>query len=266
MAELSQWRQARRLSYVGGNHRGWRFQTGQPRPALSSVQTTCQFRSPSVCFAFMAVTVAIIEDDAATRGIVAGWIDETSQFRCVAQHGNVTSALAALPAQSPDVALVDINLPDLTGIECVRQLKPQLPNTQFVMVTVYGDSDHIFEALAAGASGYLLKRLTRENLLAALEEVYRGGSPMSSSIARKVVQCFQSPRPAAGELETLSPREQEVLHSLAEGYREQGNRRTPRSQRADRGDLHPAHLRKTARSFPRRRDRQVQLADPRQRP
>jgi DNA-binding NarL/FixJ family response regulator len=166
----------------------------------------------------MAVTVSIIEDDAATRGIIAGWIDETSQFRCIAQHGDVASALAALPAQPPDVALVDINLPDLTGIECVRQLKPQLPRTQFVMVTVYGDSEHIFEALAAGASGYLLKRLTRENLLTALEEVHRGGSPMSTSIARKVVQCFQSPRPAASQLETLSPREQEVLHFLAEGY------------------------------------------------
>ena len=166
----------------------------------------------------MAVTVAIIEDDAATRGIVAGWIDETSRFRCAAQHGDVTSALASLPAQAPDVALVDVNLPDLSGIECVRKLKPQLPHTQFVMVTVYGDSEHIFDALAAGASGYLLKRLTRENLLAALEEVHRGGSPMSSSIARKVVQFFRAPRRSSDELETLSPRELEVLHLLAEGY------------------------------------------------
>lgn len=167
----------------------------------------------------MAVTVAIIEDDAATRGIVAGWIDETSRFRCVAQHGDVASALESLPARSPDVALVDINLPDLSGIECVRQLKPQLPRTQFVMVTVYGDSEHIFEALAAGASGYLLKRLTRENLLAALEEVHCGGSPMSSAIARKVVQFFRAERLAAHpELESLSPRELEVLHLLAEGY------------------------------------------------
>lgn len=166
----------------------------------------------------MAVTVAIIEDDAATRGIVAGWVDESAKFRCVARYGDVASALAALPAQAPDVALVDINLPDSSGIECVRQLKPQLPRTQFVMVTVYGDSEHIFEALASGASGYLLKRLTRENLLAALEEVHRGGSPMSSSIARKVVQFFRAPRQSSSELETLSPRELEVLHLLAEGY------------------------------------------------
>ena len=167
----------------------------------------------------MAVTVAIVEDDAATREIVVGWIDETSRFRCVAQHGDVASALASLYAQSPDVVLVDINLPDFSGIECVRQLKPQLPHTQFVMVTVYGDSQHVFDALVAGASGYLLKRLTRENLLAALEEVHRGGSPMSSSIARKVVQFFRSERPSpSAELESLSPRELEVLHLLAEGY------------------------------------------------
>lgn len=166
----------------------------------------------------MEVTVAIIEDDAATRSIVAGWIDETTGFRCVAQYGDVTSAVASLPTQAPDVALVDINLPDLSGIECVRKLKPKLPRTQFVMVTVYGDSEHIFDALAAGASGYLLKRLTRENLLAALEEVHRGGSPMSSSIARKVVQFFRAPRPSSNDLETLSTRELEVLHLLAEGY------------------------------------------------
>ena len=127
--------------------------------------------------------------------------------------------MASLPGRTPEVALVDINLPDQSGIECVRQLKPRLPQTQFVMVTVYGDSEHIFDALAAGASGYLLKRLTRENLLAALEEVHGGGSPMSSSIARRVVQFFRAPPPAsATKLESLSPRELEVLRLLAEGY------------------------------------------------
>jgi DNA-binding NarL/FixJ family response regulator len=166
----------------------------------------------------MAVTVAIVEDDAATRGILADWINDAPSFRCVGLYGDGVSALATMPAWVPDVALVDINLPGCSGIECVRQLKPQLPKTQFVMVTVYGDSEHIFDALAAGASGYLLKRLTRESLIAALEEVHDGGSPMSSSIARRLVQFFQTPRPSAGELETLSPRELEVLRLLAEGY------------------------------------------------
>jgi len=167
----------------------------------------------------MDVSVAIVEDDAATRGILADWINGAPKFHCVGQYGDVASALASLPARAPDVALVDINLPDLSGIECVRRLKPKLPQTQFVMVTVYGDTDHIFEALAAGASGYLLKRLTRENLLAALAEVHGGGSPMSSSIARKVVQFFRStPVPSPTQLESLSPRELDVLRLLAEGY------------------------------------------------
>jgi DNA-binding NarL/FixJ family response regulator len=170
-------------------------------------------------FELMAITVAIVEDDPSARGILAGWIDSAGKFRCVGQHGSAASALATLPVQSPDVVLMDINLPDLLGIECVRQLKPQMPGTQFVMVTVYGDSEHIFDALAAGASGYLLKRLSRADLLAALEEVHRGGSPMSSSIARRVVQFFRSPAQASAvELESLSPREVEVLHLLAEGY------------------------------------------------
>jgi DNA-binding NarL/FixJ family response regulator len=167
----------------------------------------------------MPVKVAIVEDDAATRAIVAGWINEAPEFRCVGQYEDVGSALASLPDRAPDVALVDINLPDHSGIECVRQLKPRLPRTQFVMVTVYGDSEHVFDALAAGATGYLLKRLTRENLLAALEEVHGGGSPMSSSIARRGVQFFRSPaRASEANLESLSPRELAVLRLLAEGY------------------------------------------------
>jgi DNA-binding NarL/FixJ family response regulator len=166
----------------------------------------------------MSVNVAIVEDDPAVRGIFADWIDKSSKFHCVAQHGNAASALAAIPNQSPDVVLMDINLPDMLGTECVRQLKPQMPRTQFVMVTVYGDNQHIFDALAAGATGYLLKRLNRADLLAALEEVQEGGSPMSSSIARQVVRFFQSSRPSARTLESLSPREVEVLRLLAEGY------------------------------------------------
>jgi DNA-binding NarL/FixJ family response regulator len=166
----------------------------------------------------MPISVAIVEDDSATREIFAGWIADLANFRCVAQCGNTAEALARLPGLAVDVALMDINLPDHTGIECVRQLKPKLPRTQFVMVTVYGDTEHIFDALAAGATGYLLKRLDRDQLEAALEEVHRGGSPMSSSIARKVVQFFQSTARTPTEVEALSPRERETLRLLAEGY------------------------------------------------
>jgi DNA-binding NarL/FixJ family response regulator len=118
----------------------------------------------------------------------------------------------------PDIAFVDINLPGASGIECVRQLKQRLPHTQFVMLTVYEDSDHIFGALSAGASGYLLKRTSRDELLTALAEVRDGGSPMSSNIARKVVQSFQHAKPGLKAADELSKRENEVLALLAQGY------------------------------------------------
>ena len=123
-----------------------------------------------------------------------------------------------MPQEKPSVALVDINLPGISGIECVRRLKPQLPGTQFVMLTVYEDVDHIYKALTAGASGYLLKRVPRAELLEALKDVHNGGSPMSSNIARKVVQSFQQMQSPAAETENLSPREREVLELLARGY------------------------------------------------
>ena len=106
----------------------------------------------------------------------------------------------------------------MTGIECVRQLKSLLPETQFVMVTVYQDTHHIFMALAAGASGYLLKKTPQDELIAALRQVHAGGSPMSSNIARKVVQAFQQPGAYSPEMDDLSPRQWEVLELLARGY------------------------------------------------
>jgi DNA-binding NarL/FixJ family response regulator len=113
---------------------------------------------------------------------------------------------------------MDINLPGMSGVEAVRKLKPSLPDTQFVMLTVYEDADHIYNALAAGATGYLLKQTPREELLSALEDVHRGGSPMTSNIARKVVQSFRQPPASVPAGEELSPREQEVLDLLARGY------------------------------------------------
>src|SRR3954454_6353890 len=107
----------------------------------------------------MSIKIAIVEDDAPARKIFAGWIERAEGFRCIGEHGDGAEAVAGLPAQSPDVVLMDINLPSFNGVDCVRRLKPLLPKTQFVMLTVYEDADHIFQALAAGASGYLLKQI-----------------------------------------------------------------------------------------------------------
>jgi DNA-binding NarL/FixJ family response regulator len=166
----------------------------------------------------MSIAVSIIEDDRSARVILAGWIRRAEGFHCVSEHSNAENALSALPAKTPAVVLMDINLPGMNGIECVRRLKPELPDTQFVMLTVYEDADHIFDALAAGASGYLLKQAPRQELLAALKEVYAGGSPMTSNIARKVVQSFQRLGAGASETENLSVRERQVLELLAHGY------------------------------------------------
>ena len=169
----------------------------------------------------------MIEDDAANREIWVDWINRSQDFKCVAQFGSVEAALPKIPELQPRIVLSDINLPGLSGIEGVRRLKPQLANTQFVMLTVYEDADHIFEALAAGATGYMLKDTKRSQLLEALREVVAGGSPMSANIARKVVQSFQhqTAKPAAASIppggsddtENLSPRESEVLDLLAQG-------------------------------------------------
>jgi DNA-binding NarL/FixJ family response regulator len=170
----------------------------------------------------MAISVSIVEDDLSLRSIYTKWLKNAEGFKLLSQYDDGAVALASIPAEKPDVVLMDINLPGLNGVECVRQLKALLPRTQFVMITVYEDPDRIFNALAAGATGYLLKETQREDLLTALRDVHRGGSPMSSGIARKVVQCFQKPAPAATaeetELEKLSTREQEVLDLVSRGY------------------------------------------------
>ena len=164
------------------------------------------------------ITVAIVDDDAPARGMLTEWVRGEGGFKCVGVYENGEAALAALPLEKPSVILMDINMPGMSGIECVRRLKPQMPATQFVMLTVYEDPDHIFKALSSGASGYLLKRTPRAELLAAVRDVYAGGSPMSSNIARKIVQSFQRFSPSPAEPDNLSPREREVLELLARGY------------------------------------------------
>jgi DNA-binding NarL/FixJ family response regulator len=166
----------------------------------------------------LSINVSIVEDDPSIRQILTEWINRAEGFRCHSVHDSTESALARLPEEKPRLVLVDINLPGQTGIECVRRLKPTMPDTQFVMLTVYEDTAHIFDALKAGASGYLLKRTPREELIAALKQVQEGGSPMTSYIARKVVQSFYQSPAARNETEGLSPREREVLELLARGY------------------------------------------------
>lgn len=170
--------------------------------------------------AYVSIDVAIVEDDVPAREIIAGWIGGAEGFRLVGEYTDAETAIAELPQRKPSVVLFDINLPGMNGIECVRRLKPRLPETQFLMVTVYEDANHIFDALAVGASGYLLKQTRRDELLSALRDVHAGGSPMSSQIARKVVQSFRRQQTASadGEAVELSPREHEVLELLARGY------------------------------------------------
>ncbi|MBI3853643.1 MAG: response regulator transcription factor [Verrucomicrobia bacterium] len=166
----------------------------------------------------VTIDVSIVEDDPHARKILAAWVSGASSFQLAGEWSNAESALAPLAERKPHVVLMDINLPGMSGVDAVKRLKPMLPDTQFLMLTVYEDTDHIYNALAAGATGYLLKQTPRDELLAALQDVHRGGSPMTSNIARRVVQSFlRDPAPAAAS-EVLSTREQEVLDMLMRGY------------------------------------------------
>jgi DNA-binding NarL/FixJ family response regulator len=210
-------RKANKIYNVGG-HAGFESMIGRGPATASSKQMTILFMKSDVIVKGVNIAVSIVEDDAPAREILTDWIRHAHGFRYVSQYGNAESALMKLQAEKPSVVLMDINLPGMSGIECVRQLKPQLPDTQFVMLTVYEDTDHIFDALAVGASGYLLKQTPRDELLTALKDVHAGGSPMTSNIARKVVQSFLRSAPQADESVNLSPREREVLELLACGY------------------------------------------------
>jgi len=165
----------------------------------------------------MPIRVSIIEDDAWIRENLGERVRQTQGFACVGAYRTGEEALAQLPALAPDVILMDINLPKMNGIECVRQLKALLPSAQVLMLTVYEDSDKIFNSLLAGASGYLLKRTPQAEILDAIAEVHRGNSPMTGHIARKVVQYFNQRGGFGTEVEKLSQREREVLEHLAQG-------------------------------------------------
>ena len=164
----------------------------------------------------MPISVSIVEDNDQLRGTLARVLNRADGFSCVSHYANAEDALKDLPQVKPDVVLMDINLPGMNGVECVRQLKKLLPETQIMMLTVYEDTENIFNALTAGANGYMLKRTPSKELLEAIPEVHRGGSPMTMHIARKVVQSLQKTAPAQ-PTENLSEREQQVLDLLSQG-------------------------------------------------
>ncbi|SPE51478.1 Two component transcriptional regulator, LuxR family [Verrucomicrobia bacterium] len=165
----------------------------------------------------MAITVSIVEDAQGVREGLARLLNRSPGFRCVASYPDGEAALTSIAAEPPDVVLMDIDLPGMSGVECVRKLKASLPSIRVVMLTVYENPELIFDALSAGAIGYLLKQRPSAELLNAIRDAHQGGAPMSSQIARKVVQFFQASKPAdeAGE---LSAREREVLDFLAKGH------------------------------------------------
>jgi len=185
--------------------------------------------------------IAIVEDNPAVRENWARLVNAAAGFECVGSFRSGEEALEQLPALKPDVVLMDINLPGISGIECIARIKPRLEQTQFLVITVYGDNDRVFQALQAGASGYLLKRTPAAELVAAIKDVLMGSSPMTGEIARKVVETFRRPLAPAGVAGAdLTEREAEVLALLAKGY---ANKEIA-SQLAISFDTVRAHLKK----------------------
>jgi DNA-binding NarL/FixJ family response regulator len=170
--------------------------------------------------------IAIVEDNKVIRESLIEFVQSDAALICVCACATAEDALKQIPKHQPEIVLMDVQLPNMSGIECTAQLKQLLPGLHIIMVTVYEDTDRIFKALRAGACGYLLKRCTPEELLSAVREVRQGGAPMSREIARKVISSFQEPLTTAAEVEELSPREREILELLAGGF--------PNKQIADR--------------------------------
>jgi DNA-binding NarL/FixJ family response regulator len=166
----------------------------------------------------MQIKVAIVDDDEDIRTSLAALIRRAPDLKLAGDYPNAEMALKEIPLHPPDVVLMDINLPGMKGVECVRQLKAALPGVQFLMLTVYEDGDSLFNSLKAGASGYLLKRTASARLLEAIRDVYAGGSPMTPQLARRVVQFFSKPAEGAQPRPNLTPGETEFLNQLAKGY------------------------------------------------
>ena len=163
------------------------------------------------------IAVSIVEDIVDVRESIQRMIEASADFLCLSAYGTAEEALKELPGIKPDIVLMDINLPGMSGIECIRKLKTVCPQIQFMMFTIYEDSGQVFDALAAGASGYLLKKTPKDKILEALRELHEGGAPMSMHIARQVVSYFQKGNKVNSDVQ-LSAREKEVLELLSKGF------------------------------------------------
>ncbi len=164
--------------------------------------------------------VSLVEDDPDFQQMLAESLRADADLELVAVYGTAEDFITAFPGAPAQVVVMDINLPGASGIACVRQMKALYPQLQFTMCTIFEDSDQLFESLRAGAVGYILKHKAVEEIAAAVKDIYAGGSPISSSIARKLVGAFQEEAgPAAKQLQKLTRREQEILHALSQGYR-----------------------------------------------
>ncbi|HEU4607171.1 MAG TPA: response regulator transcription factor, partial [Chitinophagaceae bacterium] len=164
------------------------------------------------------IAVSIVEDIQDIRESLQQLIEASDNFLCLSAYSNAEDAVKDLPAVKPDIVLMDINLPGMNGIECIRRVKTACPQLQFMMFTIYEDSEQVFDALSAGASSYLLKKTPRDKILPSIQELYEGGSPMSTQIARKVVAYFQKEKEASNNEAQLSSREIEVLELLSKGF------------------------------------------------
>lgn len=164
------------------------------------------------------ISVAIIEDVRGTRENLLELLKRAPGLKCVGTYANAEDAIRYLPALTPEVVLMDINLPGMSGVQCSAALKARLPKTLILMLTAYDNSELIFESLRSGASGYLMKNTEPDEIIAAIEQVHAGGSPMSMQIARKVVSHFQEIKKPSTKFEQLTPRETEILSLLAKGF------------------------------------------------
>ena len=161
------------------------------------------------------IKVSVVEDIPELRNGLVSLLQWDDRFEAVSSHNDAESAIDQIVAMQPDIVVMDINLPGMNGIECLRKIKKDCPHSQFIMFTIYEDDEHLFDALEAGASGYILKKASQQKILDSLEELYNGGAPMSTSIARKVINRFK--KPETNDFLNITEREKEILTLLGKG-------------------------------------------------